>query len=72
MGTVAAIGARHRVAGFALAGVAVHPAATPAEVVRAWRDLPGDVELVIVTEAAAAAIAAEGAGLAGRLTAVLP
>ncbi len=54
---VAAIGAEVRVAGFALAGVAVRPAEDDATVRAAWAALPEDVVAVILTPAAAAALA---------------
>ncbi len=71
MGTVAAIGERIKVAGLAVAGVAVVPAEQPEGVRRAWESLPADVALVILTPAAARALGP--AALEGdRLTAVLP
>ncbi|GAA2895517.1 V-type ATP synthase subunit F [Streptomyces mexicanus] len=53
MGTVAAIGARTKVAGLALAGVDVLVAESSEAVCRAWRQLPSAVRLVIVTAEAA-------------------
>ncbi|WP_234367304.1 MULTISPECIES: V-type ATP synthase subunit F [Streptomyces] len=58
MGTVAAIGARTSVGGLALAGVDVRIAEDPDAVRQAWRDLPGTVELVILTVPAAQALEA--------------
>ena len=57
MGTVVAIGEQRWVLGFRLAGVRVIPAANAPEVMAAWSGLPPDVELVILTSAAAAAVA---------------
>jgi vacuolar-type H+-ATPase subunit F/Vma7 len=62
MGTVAVIGEETLVRGYALAGALVL-AADDAEAVRAaWRDLPGDVAVVILTEAAAQADPERAAG----------
>lgn len=55
-GRIAAIGERVRVAGLALAGVRVLTAEGPDAVRAAWRDLPYDVELVILTPSAARAL----------------
>ncbi len=52
MSRAAAIGEDARVAGYALAGVTVHPAATPAAIVSAWERLAADVACVILTPAA--------------------
>lgn len=59
MGQIAAVGERDRVEGFALAGVTVVPAEDPDAVRDAWRGLPGEVVLVIVTPAAADALGPE-------------
>ncbi|MFJ6486499.1 MULTISPECIES: V-type ATP synthase subunit F [unclassified Streptomyces] len=71
MGTVAAIGEQVKVAGLALAGVDVHPAERPEDIRRAWRELSGDVALVIVTPAAAAALG-PGIDSTEPLVAVMP
>jgi vacuolar-type H+-ATPase subunit F/Vma7 len=72
MSAVAAIGAPSRVAGFALAGALVFPANDDAQAVAAWQGLPGTVAVVVLTEAAAAALAAAGAFSPGApLTVVL-
>lgn len=55
--TVAAIGASVLVRGFALAGALVLPAEQPGDVRAAWRSLPGDVGLVLLTVDAAQALA---------------
>jgi vacuolar-type H+-ATPase subunit F/Vma7 len=73
VGRAAAVGDEHRVAGWALAGVLVVPAATPADAVAAYRRLPDDVVLVLLTEQAEAAVAASGlAAASGPLRVVLP
>jgi vacuolar-type H+-ATPase subunit F/Vma7 len=56
MGRVAALGERARVAGLALAGAVVIVADDPEAVRRGWRSLPDDVDLVILTPAAAEAL----------------
>ncbi|CAM5538050.1 MULTISPECIES: hypothetical protein [Streptomyces] len=74
MGGVAALGERARVAGLALAGVVVLVADDPGAVRLAWRSLPDDVDLVILTPAAARAL--EPGSVTGEirrpLTAVMP
>ena len=73
MGRVAAIGEQVRIGGFALVGALAVPAETPAAARAAWRDLPPDVVLVLLSPAAAAALAAElGDASEERLTAVMP
>ena len=71
MATVAAIGERARVDGFALVGALVRAADTPAEVRAAWRALPSDVAVVLLTSSAAAALEAELA-MNWPMTVVLP
>ncbi|MFD5493892.1 hypothetical protein ACFYY3_33720 [Streptomyces sp. NPDC001812] len=72
MGRVAALGEQVRVAGFALAGVTVLLAEGPDAVRAAWRTLPKDVELVILTPAAAAALGPEPSEATAPLSAVMP
>ncbi|MFF7490089.1 hypothetical protein ACFZBC_32020 [Streptomyces luteogriseus] len=74
MGRVAAIGERARVAGLALAGAAVLVAEDAEAVRRVWRGLPDDVDLVILTPAAAEALESPPAAPGGSrpLTAVMP
>ena len=69
---IAALGERERVRGFAFAGVHLAAAEDPDAARAAWRSLPGDVGLVILTQAARAALAAELAGQAQRLWVVMP
>ena len=56
VGTVAVIGEEAVVRGFGLAGALVLPAADPAAARAAWSALPADVDVVILTPAAAAAL----------------
>ena len=58
MSRIAALGERHRVEGFALAGAWVAVADNTGEVERRWAELPEDVAVVILTPSAAAALAA--------------
>jgi vacuolar-type H+-ATPase subunit F/Vma7 len=57
--TVAAIGAPTLIRGFAMAGARVLPAEQPADVRDAWRSLPDEVGLVVLTAQAAQALADE-------------
>jgi vacuolar-type H+-ATPase subunit F/Vma7 len=56
VGRIAVIGESSRAAGFALAGALVLPAEDAAAAREAWLSLPADVEVVVLTAAAAAAI----------------
>ena len=58
MSTAAAIGEHVRLAGYALAGVRVHPAEDKAAADAAWERLPADVACLILTPRAHAALAA--------------
>ncbi len=58
MGSVVVLGERSRVAGFALAGARVARAEDPQAVLAAWEALAHDVAVVVLTPAAAAALAA--------------
>ena len=73
MSAIVAIGERESVQGFAFAGVIV-AATDDAEAVRsAWRQLPDEVELVILTAAARAALDTEElARREGPLAVVMP
>jgi vacuolar-type H+-ATPase subunit F/Vma7 len=66
---IAVLGESPRVDGWALAGAVVVPAAGSEAVQRAWDGLPGDVEVVIVTPAAAGEL---GDRTNSRLVVVLP
>jgi vacuolar-type H+-ATPase subunit F/Vma7 len=73
MGRLAAIGTPARVSGLALAGVLVSlidPDDNPDLVRAAWRDLPPDVDVVILTPQAASTLDDEVRP--ARLVAVLP
>jgi vacuolar-type H+-ATPase subunit F/Vma7 len=72
MGHVAAIGEQVRVAGLALAGVTVVVVEEPDAVREAWRSLPEEVALVILTPAAADALGPVPLECTGPLTAVMP
>ncbi len=53
MGRVVALGESVRVQGYALAGAIPIAAESPEEVRRAWSNLPPDVDLVVLSAAAA-------------------
>jgi len=72
MSEVAVIGAQQYVAGFALAGTHVYAAHTANEARAAWRALPKAVEVVILSEAAAAAISDDRMAPQAPLTVVMP
>lgn len=72
MSRVVALGEQARVEGFALAAVEVVPAEGPDGVRAAWRALPQDVAVVLLTPAAEAALSGELAGRPRLLWAVLP
>jgi vacuolar-type H+-ATPase subunit F/Vma7 len=59
MSRIAAIGERERVRGFAFAGVHVAAAEDPQGARAAWRALPADIALVILTPAAHSALQVE-------------
>lgn len=69
MGIVAVLGEPPRVEAWALAGAVVVAAAGPDDVRRAWDALPPDVEVVILTPAAAGVL---GTAVQDRLVVVLP
>ncbi|MFE1248435.1 hypothetical protein [Streptomyces sp. NPDC058735] len=69
---VAAIGERLRVLGLATAGVVVLPADDADAVREAWRRLPAETGLVIVTPAAARALGPTPLEGGGPLVAVMP
>ncbi len=56
MGTLCTLGERARVEGFALAGAIVLVADDGEQVTAAWRRLPADAEVVVLTQAAADAL----------------
>jgi vacuolar-type H+-ATPase subunit F/Vma7 len=71
MARIAVIGERVRAQGFGLAGALVIAAEEADAVRNAWRSLPDDVDVVILT-AAAAAVLGDATSMGGRLTAVMP
>jgi vacuolar-type H+-ATPase subunit F/Vma7 len=72
-GRIAALGEETRVAGFALAGAVALPAEEPEAVRAAWDGMDDDVVLVLLTPAAADALAGRLDAIGSRrLTAVLP
>jgi vacuolar-type H+-ATPase subunit F/Vma7 len=54
MARAAVLGEAVRTAGFALAGAVVTTAETPEETRAAWRALPGDIAVLVLTPRAAA------------------
>jgi vacuolar-type H+-ATPase subunit F/Vma7 len=70
-GRVAVVGERRRVQGFALAGAVVLPAEDAPGTRAAWRGLSADVAVVVLTPAAAAALA-DVLPDRRRLTVVMP
>lgn len=77
MARIAAIGAEVLVRGYGLAGALVLPADSDDEVRIAWRSLPGDVAVVLLTRSAADALSvprADGGSTAADqpLVAVIP
>ena len=72
MARVAAIGEELRVQGYALAGAVVCAADDEAAVLRAWRALPGDVALLVLTGTAADCLGDELARRPDLLTVVMP
>ncbi|MGE5292036.1 MAG: V-type ATP synthase subunit F [Micromonosporaceae bacterium] len=72
MSRVAVIGEAVRIQGFALAGVATHPAETDEEARSAWRSLGEDVAVVILTPQAANRLASQLNQRPQVLTVVMP
>ncbi len=72
MGRIAVVGERSRVAGFALAGALVRPVEEEAAVLAACAALPPDVEVLLLTPAAARALAGAEADESSALRVVLP
>ncbi len=72
MSRAAVIGEELRVQGYALAGAVVCAADDEAGVLRAWRELPGDVAVVVLTPRAAGWLAGELARRPGLLPVVMP
>jgi vacuolar-type H+-ATPase subunit F/Vma7 len=72
MSGVAIIGEELGVQGYAMAGAVVCAADDEAGVLRAWRELPGDVAVVLLTVRAAGWLGGELAGRPDVLTVVMP
>jgi hypothetical protein len=72
MGRIAAIGAELEVRGFGLAGVLVLPAEDAQAARAAWRRMPADVTLVILSPDAAAALHPPLGSGSGPMVAVIP
>jgi vacuolar-type H+-ATPase subunit F/Vma7 len=72
MSRAAVIGEELRVQGYTLAGAVVCAADDKAAAVRAWRMLPGDVAVVVLTPRAAAWLADELARRPDLLPVVMP
>jgi vacuolar-type H+-ATPase subunit F/Vma7 len=72
MGRVAVIGEDVAIAGYALAGAVVLPADSDDDVRRQWAGLADDVEVVILTPAAAAAMGQEPVDAVTPLSVVMP
>ncbi|MGZ6300195.1 MAG: V-type ATP synthase subunit F [Candidatus Limnocylindria bacterium] len=72
MGRIGILGNRHRIQGFALAGVETFAADTQEDLAAAWSKLPSDMAVLILTRQAAGALADRLAERRDLLVAVLP
>ncbi len=72
MSRLAVIGETLRVQGYALAGAVVCAADDEADVLQAWRALPGDVVVIVLTARAAGWLGDELARRPGLLPVVMP
>ena len=72
MSTVAVLGARALVQGFALTGARLLVAETAADVRDQWERMPNDVLVVIVTPSAAAELPGIRSSADGPMTVVMP
>ena len=72
MSRAAVIGEAVRVQGYALAGAVVYPAEDGDQARAAWRSLPPDIAVVILTARAAAWLGTMRQGRRGVLTVVMP
>ncbi len=68
----AVIGEPLRISGYGLAGAVLCPVSGAADAVRAWRELPRDVAVVVLTQDAAAWLADEFGRRPGLLPVVMP
>src|SRR5260370_36892618 len=67
MARVAVIGEPLRIHGYGLPDAILCPATDQAEAALAWRDLPDDIDVAVLTPSAARWLAREGAGRPGGL-----
>ena len=72
MARVAVIGEPLRIYGYGLAGAVLCPVIDQAEAALAWRDLPDDVAVAVLTPRAAGWLASETARRPGVLPVLLP
>jgi vacuolar-type H+-ATPase subunit F/Vma7 len=72
MGRLVVLGEQARTAAFALAGARVAPAEDAPSAARAWNDLDPDVDVVVLTPAAAEAIGEKALFDTPILTVVMP
>jgi vacuolar-type H+-ATPase subunit F/Vma7 len=72
MARVAVIGEPLRIYGYRLAGAVLRPAADRAEALAAWRDLPDDIAVAVLTPSAARWLSGEIVGRPGVLHALQP
>ena len=72
MARVAVIGEPLRIHRYGLTGVMLCPAADQAEAVLAWRDMPDDIEVAVLTPSAARWLASEIARRPSVLPVLLP
>jgi len=71
-GRIAVIGEPMRICGYALAGAVLCPAADRPQALDAWRALPADIAVVLLTPGAAGWLRAELAARPAVLPVVLP
>ena len=69
---IAALGEQTAVTGYALAGALVVVAENAAQAIEAWRSLPTDVAIVVVTEQVAQALQESVSVSDGPMMAVIP
>jgi vacuolar-type H+-ATPase subunit F/Vma7 len=72
MARIAVIGEPLSVHGYGLAGALMCPVSDQTEALSAWRELPGDVAVVVLTSSAAAWLGDELASRPGVLHTVMP
>lgn len=72
MGRIGVLGDRHRIQGFAMAGVEAFAAQTEDDLTATWQNLPSDLAVLILTPQAATALAERLRERRDLLVAVLP